>query len=249
MSKKDIVKHESKTVATTEPSERILNALAEVSDNLKSVENYQLPRLKMNADGFQLADGEPAVNEVQGILIHAKRTNVYYAKPFRKGDINPPDCFSLDGVTPDKSIEKPVHKTCKGCPMAEFGTNSMKSGKACRNLKPLYLLRESEDGLSIIPRQLTITPTSLKAANGYLMDLTERGIAYRKVLTKITTFKDDPDDKFVKLKFSFTKKLSDQEVKDVEKIKAQWLPIMDAQLADVVDNDEAPKVAKATGEY
>ena len=100
----------------------------------------------------------------------------------------------MDGVVPDESIDKPVSKVCKGCKMAEFGTNQMKSGKACRNLKPMYMLLGDD---AIMPRQLTITPTSLKAANQYLLDLTERGFSYRKVKTKVEAFKKNPADTFV----------------------------------------------------
>lgn len=233
-------------------SERIQNALAEVSDNLKSVENYRLPRAKLTSEGFELAEGEEPVEELEGILIHAKKTNVYYDKPYNPSDVTPPTCFSLDGDKPDKSIQKPVHATCKGCPMAEFGTNSMKSGKACRNLKPLFLIRQGEDGISIIPRQITITPTSLKSANQYLMDLTERGIAYRKVLTKITTYKENAKDTYRKMKFSIAKRLDAQDLADVEVLRKQWLPIMDAQNVDQNEVDSgagAAVVAEASGEY
>lgn len=232
-------------------SERIQNALAEVKENLASVENYRLPRAKLTSEGFELAEGEEPVEELEGILVHAKKTNVYYDKPFNPADVTPPTCFSLDGEKPDKSIAKPVFATCKGCPMAEFGTNSMKSGKACRNLKPLFLIRPTEDGLSIIPRQITITPTSLKAANQYLMDLTERGLNYRKVVTKITTFKDNKADTYRKLKFSMVRKLSEQDAIDVNVLRGQWLSIMDNQVVDQneVDSASTSEVAQSSGEF
>lgn len=233
-------------------SPRIAAALEEVADNLKSVENYRLPRTKLTSEGFELSEGEEPVEELEGILIHAKKTNVYYDKPYNSSDVSPPTCFSLDGDKPDKSIQKPVHATCKGCPMAEFGTNAMKSGKACRNLKPLFLIRQSEDGMAIIPRQITITPTSLKAANTYLMDLTERGLAYRKVLTKITTYKENAKDPYRKMKFSIAKRLDAQDIADVEVLRKQWLPIMDAQSVDQNEVDSgagAAVAAEASGEY
>lgn len=222
--------------------------MLEVRDNMESVENFRLPRAKMTAEGFELIEGEEPLEELEGVIVHTKKTNVYYAKPYNPSDVSPPDCFSNDGVTPDKSIAKPVHVSCKGCPMAEFGTNSMKSGKACRNLKPMYLLLGDE---SIMPRQVTVTPASLKAANQYLMDLTERGISYRKVKTKIVAYKENPRDTYRKLKFAIAGKLDPQRVTDVEFLKNQWLPVMNAQIVDQREMDGAQPTPEATanGDY
>lgn len=238
--------------ASPELQERML----EVKDNMESVENFQLPRAKMTAAGWQLIEGEPAITELEGILLHTKKTNVYYAKPFNKNDVQPPDCYSLDGVLPamdmkdkDGKHKPPVNPTCKGCPMAEFGTNQMKSGKACRNLKPMYMLLSDE---AIMPRQVTVTPASLKAANQYLMDLTERGIAYRKVKTKITAFKKDPEDTFMTLKFQMGAKLDDQQQLNVEYLKNQWLPVMNNQVVDQNEFDKGPSApveSSTNGEF
>lgn len=233
-------------------SERITAALDEVRDNLKSVENYRLPRAKVTGEGFMLSDDDEPTSTLEGVLIHAKKTNVYYDKPYNAADVTPPTCFSTDGDKPDKSIQKPVHATCKGCPMAEFGTNQMKSGKACRNLKPLFLIRKTEDGFSIIPRQITITPTSLKAANNYLMDLTERGISYRKVMTKLVAEKENKADTYAKLQFVRGEKLSPQDVADIEALRGQWLRIMDAQSVEQNELDKeagAAQVASSQGEF
>jgi len=258
------------SIATIGASEALVERMNEVKDNLESVENFRLPRAKMTATGLEIMEGEPLVQEMEGVIVHTKKTNVYYAKPFNPSDVTPPDCFSIDGNLPDASIEKPQNVTCKGCPMAEFGTNSMKSGKACRNLKPLYILMENkvpeidentgdETGkiksvLSIMPRQLTVSPSSLKLANQYLLDLTERGISYRKVRTKITLFKDNPKDTYYKMKFAKGIALDPQLQKDVEYIRAQWLPVMNNQVIDQgefeTNNTQAAHVApQADGDY
>lgn len=210
-------------------SPELLAQFEEVRENLESLESFRLPRIKATSEGFELVEGDEPITELVGTLIHTKKTNVYYDKPFNKRKPEPPTCFSNDAVLPDKSIAKPIHATCKGCPMAEFGTNAMKTGKACRNLKPFYILLSDT---SIMPRQLTVTPTSLKAATQYLMDLTERGMAYKKVKTKIEAYKSDADDKFVKLKFSLVGKLDEQQVKNAEFLKGKWLPVMEAQVVD-----------------
>jgi len=238
MSKKEIavVTNESKAIAASSPSLELLAALLESKENFDAMDSQRLPAVKMTSGGFQLAEDKPVIQEIEAVIIHAKKTNVYYAKPYNPNEIVPPDCYSLDGAKPDASIEKPQHATCKGCPKAEFGTNSMKSGKACRNLKPLYLLLSDK---AIVPRELTITPSSLKAVNQYLMDLTEQGFSYRKVKTKISAYKKNPKDTYMSLRFANTAKLNDQQVLDAAKIKEVWLPVMDHQLSDALYVDSA----------
>lgn len=230
---------------TAQASAEILERMTEVQDNLESMENFKLPRAKMTAAGLELVEGDDPLLMLEGVIVHTKKSNVYYDKPYNANDVGPPTCFSNDGNVPDKSVEKPVHATCKGCPMAEFKTNLMKSGKACRNLKPMYLLLGNDESTSIMPRQLTVTPASLKAANQYLMDLTERGISYRKVQTRVTLFKENPRDTYFKMKFSIAKKLAPQQIADVEFLRDKWRPIMDAQIVEQREFDGAGQAAPA----
>lgn len=224
-------------------SPEILERMREVAENLESIDSFRLPRAKMTAGGIELIEGEAPLTELEGVIVHTRKTNVYYDKPYNPADkAAPPRCYSLDGNVPVADLKdkegkplKPMHATCKGCPMAEFGTNLMKSGKACRNMKPIYLLLSDE---AIIPRQLTVTPTALKAANQYLMDLTEQGIAYRKVKTKITLYKENPRDTYFKLKFSKGAKLDGQKLANVEFLRNQWLPRMNAQVVDINEGAE-----------
>lgn len=208
----------------------------EVRNNLESIESFRLPRAKMTASGLELVEGEEPILELEGVIIHTKKTNVYYDTLFNEDEIKPPTCFSPDGEVPSdgEGLEgyKKQHPTCKGCPQAEFGTNQMKSGKACRNLKPMYLLLGDE---AIMPRQLTVTPTSLKSANQYLLNLTERGIAYRKVKTRIKLYKDNPRDTYYKMAFTMVGKLDEQRIKDVEFLRNSWMPVMTAQGVDAAE--------------
>jgi hypothetical protein len=210
-------------------SPRLKALMNEVRDNLASLEGFRLPRIKMTSDGAEIIEGEKPADAIEGILLHTKKTNVYYEKPFNPSTIEPPTCFSTDGERPDSSIATPQNPTCKGCKQAEFGTNQMKSGKACRNLKPLYLLLSDE---AIMPRQLTITPTALKAANKYLLDLTERGLSYRKVRTRIEFYKENARDTYVRAKFRMLEKLTPEMQADAESLRNFWLPVMNEQSID-----------------
>lgn len=227
-------------VVSGSASPELLARIAEVKENLESVENFKLPRIKMTADGAEILEGEEPVESIEGIILHTKKTNVYYDKPYNPSDVKPPTCFSVDGNLPDRSVGAPQHPTCKGCPKAEFGTSIMGTGKACRNLKPLFLLLSEE---AIMPRQLTISPTSLKAANQYLMDLTERGLNYRKVKTKIDFFKDNPRDTYLKARFKMIGKIDEAKTKDIECLKNTWLPVMNNQAIDQNEFEAAPDSA------
>ena len=257
--KTEVAKTQPNQMVLAGVSEQVLAGLKVAEENMRAVDNFKLPRTKITGEGFELVEGSEPVKEMTGVIVFAKKTNVYYDKPYKKGDVSPPRCYSIDGEKPVADLRdkegkalKPIHATCDGCPMAEFGTNAMGTGKACRNLKPIYLIRKTENGLSIVPRQVTVTPTSLKAANGYFMDLTEMGFSYRNVATKLTAFKKDSDDKYSVLKFSMGAKLSEQEVKDVEAIRKQWLPAMTLDIVDQNElaSDATPaKVADANGEF
>lgn len=228
-------------------SSELLERIAEVQGNLESVEDFRLPRCQMTAEGLVLIEGEKPILELTGVIIHTKKTNVYYDKPYNPSDISPPTCYSLDGVKPedlppsDEYMKQ--HETCKGCPKAEYGTNSMKSGKACRNLKPVFLLLGDE---AIMPRQLTVAPSSLKAANQYLLDLTERGMSYRKVKTRVTLFKKQSRDTYLSMKFEFAGKLNEQEIANAAHLRNTWMNVMNNQSVDLPEFSDEQSAARAT---
>lgn len=232
------------------PSHALAERMAEVDDNMATVENFRLPRAKMTPAGIELMEGTAPILELEAVILHAKKTNVFYDKPYDPTQPpQPPTCFSIDGVKPDASVKTPVFNTCAGCPKAEFGTNAMGKGKACRNLKPLFLLAAEQ---AIIPRQLAITPINLKAANAYLLNLTERGINYRKIKTKISLYKDNPNVPYYRMKFVPGDKLDEAAANDVAFLRSKWLPIMENQSVDqneIVDADAATEVPNSNGAF
>ena len=221
-------------VVALQPSEAMLSQFAEVQENLATLEDARLPRMKMQADGIGLNEDAPAVKELEGTIMHVRRVNQYYEKPFDPANVQPPDCYSLDGITPAKDSPKLQAPKCAGCPKAEWGSNNRNKGKACRNMKPIYMLVGDD---SIMPRQLTVPPTSLKAVNNFLLTLTERGIPYRKARVKIEAYKETPKDTYCRLRFNYLGKLDDQRAKDVEYLRSKWLPIMDKQLLEQAETE------------
>lgn len=226
------------TAASADLRARIL----EVAENLDSFDDFKLPKAKVTSDGFELYEDVEPLESVTGVLIHAGKLNIYYDEPYNPNAVKPPTCFSTDGRKPDDTILEPQNATCKGCPQAQWGTNSMKSGKACRNIKPMYMLI----GDSIMPRQIAVSPTSLKAANEYLLGLTESGISYFKIKTVITAYKENSKDTYSKLKFSRGEKLSVDEIKDVEALRESWREVIGAQAIDIADVAEEMVAGRET---
>jgi hypothetical protein len=56
----------------------------------------------------------------------------YYVKGFVDGDLNPPDCWSLDSLRPDASVVNKINPTCLDCPMNAFGSRVTPDGKAAK---------------------------------------------------------------------------------------------------------------------
>jgi len=63
-------------------------------------------------------------------------SKIYYEKSYDEGDDASPDCFSLDGVTPDPTVQNPQSKTCEACPHNVYGSKVTPQGTltwACAN--------------------------------------------------------------------------------------------------------------------
>lgn len=58
-------------------------------------------------------------------------TKTWYAKPYQKGVEAQPDCYSLNGATPEPDSPQPQHTSCAMCPKNAFGSATNGRGKAC----------------------------------------------------------------------------------------------------------------------
>ena len=81
------------------------------------------------------------------------------------------------------------------------------------------------------------------------MDLTERGIPYRKVKTKIIAYKESPKDTYIKIKFQRGDKIAENKLADIEFLRQNWLPVMNHQAIDRRETagEESPSIEPATG--
>ena len=132
------------------------------------------PQVKIPAGGqlsFELPnpldpDDPTPCKTIEGVIVLQQTANAYWQDSDTTGA--PPDCSSDDGVT---GYGTPGG-LCAACPLNTFGSGEGGKGKACKNMKNLYIL---QDG-SPMPLLLPLPPTSLKAFRQYANNLRFAGL-------------------------------------------------------------------------
>ena len=95
------------------------------------------------------------VRNIEGIIVYNHASNAYWAAGSEYDDSAMPMCSSFDG----KSGFGTPGGSCELCPMNQYGTDmGGGKGKACKNMRTLYILRSGE----AMPIQLSLPPTSLR---------------------------------------------------------------------------------------
>ena len=175
---KQIVKQENQEVAIASDD---LQKLFPLAGNVEGIE-VRPPKISIisQAQLFRMPD-DSKVPSITGIVVYSHRCNGYWEKDMAEGGAgNPPDCASLDGLTP--YTDKPMSKTCVECQFNQFGSDGGR-GKACKNMQRIYILVND----SIIPFLVTLSPTSLRSWSDYMVVLTSMTKkAYQQVITQIT---------------------------------------------------------------
>lgn len=152
---------------TMEPVNFQLPAVVEstfTSDDLADdMEGLQMSfqRIKIPSGGnlvFEIPTDDPDnpnyEKTVEGVLIHHHDANAYWAEGSEYDENTPPLCSSVDGKL---GIGEPGG-LCATCALNLYGSAPKGHGKACKNMRMLYLLRSGES----IPIQISLPPTSLK---------------------------------------------------------------------------------------
>ena len=140
-------------------------------------------RVRIPAGGgtiFEIPGDDPdspeALKDFTAVILHHHPLYAFYRTKYAGGS-NPPDCGSFDGVTG----EGDPGGSCVACPYNQFGSGEG-GGKACKNRRRIYLLREGE----IFPMLLSLPTGSLKDFTRYLMRLLGKGLKSNAVLTRFT---------------------------------------------------------------
>lgn len=220
------------------------------------------PRLSIKGKVFRVrVDGQEVVARdpdtklplqyLDVVLINAspQLAKTYYEKGFSEGDMNPPDCWSLDSIRPDPSILKPINPTCLDCPFNAFGsrvTPDGKAAKACADSRRIVVAMPHQLLDAEVPVYLLRVPQgSLKNMKNYTLDkLARNGYEPGGCISRLTF---DVGVAFPKLEFTFVSPVNDDEFEAV--IQLATSPAVTAMLrAPDFDNVASAVNAKKTEE-
>jgi len=179
---------------------------ASISSGLSQGESF--PRLSIKGSRFRIVEGKTETvleqTKLSVIIVGAnpRLSKTYYAKQWDPNDeATGPDCFSLDGIGPDASVQNRENDLCASCPKNAWGSKIAASGqqvKACSDQKRLAIVAADDPtGPTYL---LQVTPAALKGLNQYQKELSVRGIPPEVVKT---TLSFDTNASFPKLQFTF----------------------------------------------
>jgi hypothetical protein len=179
----ELIPHTYKALAM---APKQLTALLRDNLGMQQLNPFELDRVKVPAGGglaweVPTLDGAKSVQELEGIILHFRDPRAYWHEKFEGGN-QPPDCKSDNGIV---GVGSPGGD-CLQCPLAKFGSalddkGQPSDGQACQQKRVMLFLRQD----SLLPMLVALPATSMKAAKQYFLRLTENGLHFRDVVTKI----------------------------------------------------------------
>lgn len=186
---------------------------------------------------FEMPDGE-MTKQFTGVILHSQNANAFWLTSFDdSGGGSVPDCASKNGIRPSMDSSNIQAETCRACGMNVYGSDG-KRGKACKNLRRVYVKLDGYD----LPVRITIPPTSLKSMDSYVSLLGYRALRMIMVKTKFTLKPSQNKDGIKFSEFQFTamepSAKSKEEADALVKMRNDFLPLMreeDIETDDYVD--------------
>jgi len=135
-------------------------------------------------------DGETEPSKtIEGIIVLADEKKANWAKTLEDDPNAAPNCYSNDCVTgygdPMETGTLAQH-SCALCPKNVWGSDLKGGkGKACKDMRPLYLLMEG----SYIPLIVQVPKKSLRHIRKYLTRLSGKGIPFYGCITRFALYK------------------------------------------------------------
>jgi hypothetical protein len=191
---------------------------------------FELDRVKIPSGGGTMwevptLEGTEDAKAIEGVVIYFKDQNGYWKEDY-DGQNNPPDCMSNDTLV---GIGNPGGE-CARCPLNQYGSDDKGKGKACKNMRTLFILREGD----VLPLVLTLPPTSLKEARKYFLRLASKAVPYYGVVTEITLEKDKNEGgiTYSKAKLTLKSRLDAGTVKKLKEFQESLRPALEAVKVD-----------------
>ena len=216
-SKNEIVTAGTKAITATESE----SFLTEIAQEMEGLGDISFDSIKIPSGGglaFEVPGEDPEnpdiAKEISGVVLVRRSTNGYWKDPFG-GDNKTPDCYSSDGKVGVEAATGEC-RDCVDCPRNQFKEDG--SGKDCKNMQNLYIVREGE----LLPVRLVLPPTSIKNLKDYIAKrLLFRGKKLGQVVTGITLSKAESRQgiKYAVAQFSKKRDLTPQEIAELAPMK------------------------------
>jgi hypothetical protein len=111
-------------------------------------------KFRMVVNGDEVMTSKNDALEV--VIVNAAKdvSRQFYGSAYNpKADATPPDCWSNDGIAPDKSIKEAQHTNCAECPQNIKGSGQGDS-RACRHFRRLAVSLANDVGGDVYQLQL-----------------------------------------------------------------------------------------------
>jgi len=180
-------------------------------------------RISIKGSRFRIVEGgtetvlDSTSLDIVVVGANPRLSKTWYAKAWTpESEPASPDCFSMDGVSPDASSAEPQNDLCASCPQNAWGSKITPQGKqikACSDQKRLAVV--SADDPTGPVYLLSVTPAALQGLSKYQKELSLRGIPAEIVRTRVSF---DTDASFPKLKFDFGGFLDEVTQQEVDRL-------------------------------
>jgi len=170
-------------------------------------------------------------------------SKIYYEKAYVEGDDSAPDCFSLNGVTPDDAAPKKQNPTCGNCRHNAWGsriTDAGKRAKSCQDSRRIAIVPLGDIANDSLggPMLLRIPPTSLPNLAGYADFLLRKGADLPWVGTRLSF---DPDVAYPKIEFTALGYLDEGQAEQV--VEQMENPLIERMLNEAGPTASEPEPA------
>ena len=149
------------------------------------------------------------------------------------------DCSSVDG----QNGRGTPGGLCEACPHNEFGSADKGQGKACKESRLLFILRDQDR----LPLLLVVPPTSIRPNHKFFMRLANKGLPYYGVRVKLGLEKSRSGEgiEYSMVSFNYLSKLTEKELAAVEAYSKLLRPKFERAAEDPEAATEAPAEAPA----
>lgn len=181
---------------TREEQEEVVTFLLDQAEKTIEGVKSRLPMISIRHAGANAVelpkragqDSGEIVREFEGVILDQYLTKAYWEGSYSEGNGGPPDCASLDGLTP--YVKEPISENCTTCPFNKFGSGVDRDGnptrgKRCRDQKRTIIWLEGHE----LPCRMTFSVKNIGPFDTYMNDLRDQGRPIGTVRTKFKAVK------------------------------------------------------------